>query len=82
MTGGGPQSVSYDVIVIDPALGSVDADLSIDKVDTEDPALAGTGLTYNVTVSNAGPAAAGDVAVDDTLPAGVSFSANNFCSRR
>ena len=80
MVGGNPQSVSYDVIVIDPALGSGDADLSITKADTEDPALAGTGLIYTVTVSNAGPAAAEDVTVDDTLPGSVIFSATNGCT--
>ena len=75
-----PSSVSYDVIVIDPALISNDADLSISKSDAEDPALAGTGLTYTVTVSNAGPAAAENVTVNDTLPGGVTFSSTSGCT--
>jgi len=49
------------------------ADLSITKVDLPDPVYAGRELTYTITVSNAGPAAATSVVVTDTLPARVSF---------
>jgi len=48
-------------------------DLSITKVDLPDPVYAGHELTYTITVSNAGPAAATSVVVTDTLPARVSF---------
>ena len=49
------------------------ADLSVAKVDTPDPVAAGSSLTYTVTVTNAGPNSAGDVALNDPLPAGTTF---------
>ena len=52
---------------------SQSADLSITKVDSPDPVLTGGTLTYTLTVSNAGPVAAGPTRVTDTLPAGVSY---------
>jgi uncharacterized repeat protein (TIGR01451 family) len=48
-------------------------DLSISKLDSPDPVATGGALTYTITVSNAGPAAACLVTVTDALPAGVSF---------
>lgn len=51
-----------------------DADLSLTKVDSEDPVAVGSSFTYNLTIANAGPARANDVVVTDTLPAGVSFA--------
>ena len=56
------------------------ADLSIAKSDSADPVLPGDSLTYTVTVSNAGPSAANDVAVTDTLPAGVTFVSSSGCT--
>jgi uncharacterized repeat protein (TIGR01451 family) len=47
------------------------ADLSITKIDTPDPVVAGTNLTYTINVSNAGPSAAANVVVTDVLPAQV-----------
>ena len=52
---------------------SQSADLSLTKVASPDPVLTGGTLTYTLTVSNAGPVAAGPTTVTDTLPAGVSF---------
>ena len=52
---------------------STDADLSISKTASPDPVLAGETLVYTIVVSNAGPGTATDVAVADTLPAGVAF---------
>ncbi|HYN43993.1 MAG TPA: DUF11 domain-containing protein [Thermoanaerobaculia bacterium] len=49
------------------------ADLSVTKVDTPDPVVAGGNLTWTVTVSNAGPDAAATVALVDTLPSGTTF---------
>ena len=53
---------------------SGEADLSIVKVDTPDPVLAGDPLTFTMTVSNAGPSTAYDVKITDTLPAGTTFA--------
>jgi uncharacterized repeat protein (TIGR01451 family) len=45
------------------------ADLSLTKTDSPDPVLAGQVLTYQLTATNAGPAAATNVLVLDELPA-------------
>jgi uncharacterized repeat protein (TIGR01451 family) len=64
---------------VDPA-----ADLSLTKTDSPDPATVGSNLTYTLTVHNAGPSAAADVSVSDTLPDGVTFvssdSSQGICS--
>jgi uncharacterized repeat protein (TIGR01451 family) len=48
------------------------ADLSVTKTASPEPVIAGEGVTYTVTVSNNGPFAATDVALQDLLPAGTS----------
>ncbi len=52
-----------------------EADLSIEKVDAADPAIAGELVTYIVTVTNLGPSDASGVVVTDPLPAGTTFDA-------
>jgi uncharacterized repeat protein (TIGR01451 family) len=58
------------------ATGSVrfraSADLSIAKSGAPDPVIAGTTITYTITVMNAGPSTAPNVVVKDTLPGQVS----------
>jgi M6 family metalloprotease-like protein/uncharacterized repeat protein (TIGR01451 family) len=49
------------------------ADLSVTKSGSPDPVVAGTNLTYTLSISNAGPSAAPNVFVTDSLPALVSF---------
>jgi uncharacterized repeat protein (TIGR01451 family)/CSLREA domain-containing protein len=49
------------------------SDLSVTKVDTPDPVLAGNNLTYTITVNNAGPSNASSVSLSDTLPSGTTF---------
>jgi uncharacterized repeat protein (TIGR01451 family) len=46
------------------------ADLALTKSDAPDPVEAGSNLTYTIQVSNAGPDAATNVTVVDTLPGG------------
>jgi len=48
------------------------ADLAITKTASPNPVIAGTNLTYTITVSNAGPSTATGVVVTDTIPAQVS----------
>jgi len=57
-----------------PFLPLLPTHLSVTKVDAPDPVLAGTPLTYTLTVINAGPSYAPGVVVTDTLPAGVTFT--------
>jgi len=56
------------------------ADLSISKIDSEDPVMPGDSLTYTVTVNNAGPETAENVVVTDTLPAGVTLVQTSGCT--
>ena len=49
------------------------ADVSVVKVDSADPVIAGTSLSYTVTVANTGLSDAAGVSVVDVLPAEVSF---------
>ncbi len=44
------------------------ADLSVTKTDYPDPVVAGTELTYTITISNAGPSDARNVTLTDTMP--------------
>ena len=44
------------------------ADLSITKTDSPDPVVAGTNLTFSITVTNNGPSAASNVVASDLLP--------------
>ena len=48
------------------------ADLSISKVDSADPATAGSALVYTIGVTNQGPSDAQSVVVTDVLAAGLS----------
>jgi uncharacterized repeat protein (TIGR01451 family) len=49
------------------------ADLSLTKVDSPDPVIAGADITYTLTVSNEGPDDAMTVALSDPLPTGTTF---------
>ena len=49
------------------------ADVSLTLVDSPDPVGAGNALTYTATVSNAGPLAATNVTLTNTLPGAVNF---------
>jgi uncharacterized repeat protein (TIGR01451 family) len=55
---------------------SPEADLSIVKTASPNPALLGAPLTYTLAVTNDGPDDASNVRVTDTLPAGVRFDAS------
>ncbi|MBL8878930.1 MAG: DUF11 domain-containing protein, partial [Phycisphaerales bacterium] len=49
------------------------ADLIVTVAVAPDPATVGGNLTYTITVTNAGPSAATNVTLTDTLPAGATF---------
>jgi len=69
-------SVTVDTTIV-PA-GPVLADLAITKADAPDPVISGgPQLSYSIAVVNNGPGDATNVAVTDTLPAGVDFVSAN-----
>ena len=49
------------------------ANLALAKSDSPDPVVGGSNVTYTLTVSNAGPNAAGSLQIVDDLPPSVSF---------
>lgn len=53
---------------------NANANLSIAKSASPDPVTAGRGVTYTLTITNAGPFSADEPIVTDTLPAGVAFT--------
>ena len=57
-----------------------EADLTITKIDSPDPVVAGAQLVYTIAVMNNGPSDAADVVVSDTLPAGVSNAVTSGCN--
>lgn len=61
--------------------GAASADLGIVKTDAPDPQVAGSAVSYTLTVTNYGPATATNVTVVDTLPSGTTFlSGSSGCS--
>src|SRR6266508_221066 len=62
-------------VLLPPAVsaGAATADLSVSKVDSPDPVVAGSNITYKITVTNAGPDAASNVSLSDTTPAVTTF---------
>ncbi|HEX9756175.1 MAG TPA: hypothetical protein VGB26_00070 [Nitrospiria bacterium] len=54
-------------------INGLSADLSVIKTDSPDPVLAGTQLTYTVTVTNNGPDNGTNVILTDTLTPGLTF---------
>lgn len=62
-------SVSAALNVVSPS----SADLSLTKTASPNPGQVGVSLSYRITVTNNGPAAATNVNVVDTLPAGITF---------
>ncbi len=67
-SGSGVDRYQFALLQLQP-----EADLSITKQDSPDPVTVGQNLTYTLEVSNAGPSAASNVQVVDTLPSGVTF---------
>ena len=59
---------------------NAETDLSITKSDTPDPVVAGTDLTYTMTVTNNGPSNSTGATVTDALPAGLTFSSSSDCT--
>jgi uncharacterized repeat protein (TIGR01451 family) len=71
---GTPPAPPYTLTVTGPSLTTCDftspqADLSITKTDGVTTAVAGGSVTYTITASNSGPAAATGATVADTFPA-------------
>ena len=43
------------------------------KIDSVDPVVSGNQISYNITVTNAGPTPAANVVLTDIIPAGTTF---------
>ncbi|RKZ80003.1 MAG: hypothetical protein DRR19_24215, partial [Candidatus Parabeggiatoa sp. nov. 1] len=74
--GAGGQRNTNNYIQAAPTPGvanNCQANLSLTKADSADPVNTSANFSYTLTVSNAGPDAASNVQVVDTLPADVSF---------
>ena len=56
------------------------ADLTISKLDSPDPVMAGTELTYTIRVDNIGDAVAENVVVTDNLPSGLTLVSTTGCA--
>ena len=72
-----PDQADGDGDGIGDVCDSVFADLSLSKTDSPDPVIAGSPLTYTITVTNGGPNAALGVLMTDALPAGAVFVSAN-----
>lgn len=80
LNGNGSTSFSFDG---EFTLSSYEqADLSIAKTGTPASVVAGTPLTYTLTVQNNGPSNATDVLVSDFLPPGATFTTNGSSTLR
>jgi uncharacterized repeat protein (TIGR01451 family) len=66
-----PSSNSASVAVVVATAGQ--ADLAVTKSGTPNPVLAGNIITYTITVTDNGPAAAASVTMADTFPANTTF---------
>ena len=66
----------------DTAGAAADPDLSLTKSDSPDPVAPGGQLTYTISVSNAGPDAAGNTVVSDDLPKDLMFGSATASSGR
>lgn len=76
-----PSAGQLAVVMVGSALLAIaagaspdNADLALSKTNSPNAVARGARLTYTLTASNLGPAAATNVVVTDTLPPGVSFT--------
>jgi len=82
INGGFPVGITTDILgeLRDPDRPSIGAyedpfalDLSVTKTDSPDPVVAGSNITYEITVTNNGPAVAINPTLTDSTPAGTTF---------
>jgi uncharacterized repeat protein (TIGR01451 family) len=79
-TGGGETLINNgDDSATEATSVTAESDLTITKIDDQDPVDAGMPLQYTIEVTNNGPSDATDVVVNDVLPAGVVFDTTSGC---
>lgn len=70
-------SIAHSLQAMLNVVSPTSADLSLTKTASPNPGQVGVNLSYRLTATNNGPAAATSVIVTDTLPAGVTFVSAN-----
>jgi uncharacterized repeat protein (TIGR01451 family) len=75
-----PEASPGDEATAEDTLVQMRSDLALTIRDSEDPVIAGTSLTYTVTVANQGPSAALGVVVENTLPPDVTLASTTGCA--
>jgi len=67
-------ALTFTMLLAGQALAGVpEVDLSVTKSDSPDPVLAGSNVTYTITVQNLGPQDASNVSLTDAVPANTTF---------
>jgi len=67
-------AIFISLLFVVAAVSAQSASISVDKQGSPNPVIAGTDITYTITISSEGPSDALNVVLDDTLPTGTTFA--------
>jgi len=71
------RAVFLSSLFVCTAVFAQSASISVDKAGSPNPVVAGTNITYTITISSEGPDDAQNVVLNDALPAGTTFVSIN-----